>query len=229
VIAEARARGAAPRADLPAGRTPRALRLAGTAGPWAAGGALVAAVLSSACCWLPLILVAFGASAAGVAAAFEAYRPYMLVAAAVLLASGFHVVYFRKERCEPGHACAVPNPRRARFQRIALWSASALVGAFALFPSYVGVLLGAGSGLATAPAPGVEARAVDLRIEGMTCAGCASGLRARLSSVPGVLAAEADYESGRATVQLAPAAELDLVLAAVEGLGFRGRVAGASE
>ncbi len=36
------------------------------------------ALLSPACCWLPLLLIAFGASAAGVSGFFETYRPYLL-------------------------------------------------------------------------------------------------------------------------------------------------------
>jgi len=37
---------------------------------WVTGGAVLAAVLSSVCCWLPLVLIAFGASAAGVSGFF---------------------------------------------------------------------------------------------------------------------------------------------------------------
>lgn len=51
----------------------------------AAWGALVTVVLGSACCWLPLLLVAFGFSAAGVGQFFEQYRPYLLTAALALL------------------------------------------------------------------------------------------------------------------------------------------------
>ena len=53
------------------------------------GGSVVAAVLSSACCWLPLLLLAFGASAAGVSAFFERWRPAFLVVAIGLLGAGF--------------------------------------------------------------------------------------------------------------------------------------------
>ena len=40
-------------------------------GLWATGGAVISAILSSACCWLPFLLIAFGASAAGVSGFFE--------------------------------------------------------------------------------------------------------------------------------------------------------------
>ncbi len=39
--------------------------------------ALLIAVISSACCWLPLLLLAFGLSGGVVAASFESWRPVM--------------------------------------------------------------------------------------------------------------------------------------------------------
>jgi hypothetical protein len=90
------------------------------AGILTSGGAVITAILSSACCWLPLLLIAFGASAAGVAGFFDAYRPHLLASTAILMAVGFYLVYFRKEECAPGSACAVPNRRLTRFNKAML-------------------------------------------------------------------------------------------------------------
>jgi copper chaperone CopZ len=242
-------------------------------------------------------LITFGASAAGVAGFFEAYRPYLLGATGLLLASGFYLVYVRKETCGPGEACAVPNPRLRRFSKVMLWVATSVVLAFVLFPNYVGYLLGNGNphALADASASGesrafaiegmtCEACAVTLRehlgqvpgvaradvsfesrtarvffasgqnspsdatlleairgagytgtpvagnrrvriaVSGMTCAGCASGLAARLQGVAGVEWAQVDYESARATVTITPDASLDAVLQAIGEQGFTGTV-----
>ena len=38
-------------------------------------GAVVTSIVASACCWLPLLLIAFGFSAAGIGSIFEEYRP----------------------------------------------------------------------------------------------------------------------------------------------------------
>ncbi len=62
----------------------------GRRGMWSAGGALVAAVLSSACCWLPLALIGFGASAAGFAGFFESYRFAFAGGALLSLGAGFY-------------------------------------------------------------------------------------------------------------------------------------------
>lgn len=74
-----------------------------SASRWA-GGSVLAAAAASACCWVPLLFLAFGASAAGVSAAFERLRPLFLGVAGVSLAVGFYMSYFRKTRCE-GEAC----------------------------------------------------------------------------------------------------------------------------
>jgi len=67
----------------------------GTQGRLAAGGAVLAAVLSSACCWLPLLLllVGSGASVASVSAFFEAWRWPLVGGAVVLLGIGFFLAY----------------------------------------------------------------------------------------------------------------------------------------
>jgi hypothetical protein len=74
---------------------------------WAAAGSVVAAVVASACYWVPLLLLAFGVSAAGVSATFEQVRPFFLLAAAVLLATGF---YRTRGRGEGGRVPAAERP-----------------------------------------------------------------------------------------------------------------------
>ncbi len=200
--------------STPGAREPAAGRLA-------AGGALVSAVLSSACCWLPLVLLAFGASAAGVAGFFERYRPIFLGVAVVLLAAGFYLVYLRKPACGPGEACSVPNRRLTRINRAMLWIATVFVAAFALFPSYVGALLGTPRGdaaLTNAP------HDLEFVVEGMTCEACAATLRSKLAGLSGVSAAEVLYASGRARLgfespQTRPTDEA--IAEAVSAAGYR--------
>lgn len=189
-----RARSTAPDEDCCASPAQRPERR--SVGRLAAGGAVFSAILSSACCWLPLVLLAFGASAAGVSGFFERYRPLFLVASAVLLALGFYLVYVRKPACAPGEACAVPSPRITRINRAMLWIATAFVAAFALFPNYVGVLLGTGHAREAASADATFD--LEFAVEGMTCEACAETLGSKLASLPGVSAAEVSYSAGRA-------------------------------
>jgi copper chaperone CopZ len=169
-------------------------------GRLAAGGAIVSAILSSACCWLPLTLLAFGASAAGVSGFFERYRPLFLGASAVMLGLGFYLVYFREPACAPGEACAVPNPRLTRVNKVMLWIAAAFVAAFALFPSYDGTLIG------TSHRGEVTSEAtydLEFAVESMTCEACAITLGSHLASLPGVSTAEVEYTSKKARLRFA--------------------------
>jgi len=162
-----------------------------------AGVAVVSAVLSSACCWLPLVLLGFSASAAGVSGFFERYRPLFLGASAVMLAMGFYLVYFREPACAQGGACAVPNPRLTRINKAMLLISTAFVAAFAFFPSYVGVLLGH-----TEETTSVSVTYdLEFPVEGMTCEACAATLGSKLASLPGVSAAEVLYSTGKAQLR----------------------------
>ncbi|MCO6438604.1 MAG: cation transporter [Phycisphaerae bacterium] len=191
------------------------------AGVVAAGGSVLAAIFSSACCWLPLVLIAFGVSAAGVAGFFEAYRPYLITGALMLLSFGYYTVYFRRETCASDSACTAPNRRLRAFSRIMLWTATGLVGAFVFFPNYVGHLFAAPTSQ-NALAPDARLATAKFQIEGMTCEGCASGLRATLAKLPNVASVEVDYPTKTAVVRYAadsPRA-VDQVVEAVKTAGF---------
>ena len=54
---------------------------------------VVSAILASACCWLPLVLIALGASGAGIAAGLEAYRPLLIVVTFGFLGAAFYLTY----------------------------------------------------------------------------------------------------------------------------------------
>ena len=171
-------------------------------------GAVLAAVLSSACCWLPLALAGAGVSAAGAGAAFEVYRPYALGLAGVLLAAGFWFVYLRRAPCEPGTACErSASSGASRAARVSLWSGALLVVAAATFPTWFGW---------TAPAAakvGASARAYD--VAGMHCAGCAGLVRDALADLPGVDEVRVTYEPPRVCVA-GPASGATLVRAAAD-------------
>ena len=199
------------------------------AGALAAGGSVLAAVFSSACCWLPLVLVSFGASAVGVAGFFEAYRGYFVVGAVGLLGTGFYFVYLRKERCEPGSGCATPRRKLLKFSRVMLWTASILVGAFVLYPNYVGLVMGLrNQASATVDADGLAS--AKYHIEGMTCEGCASILYGALTKLPEAKTVSVDFAIKSAVVQFDPANPVrpETVIEAVKAAGYSATPAGES-
>lgn len=196
------------------------------AGILAAGASVLSAIVASACCWLPLLLVAVGASAAGVSAAFERARPFFLVLAPIFLGAGFYFAYFRRKACAPGDACAAPGGGLKRFNRAMLWVASVVVVAVAFFPNYVGLLLRRGSPPAGAAETG-PTQTTTLRIEGMTCEACAPHVEAELASVPGVRRATVIYAEGRAIVTVDSTHPPDpaSLVSAVEKAGYTAHVA----
>jgi len=188
--------------------------------PLAAFGAFAAAGIASACCWLPLGLIAFGASAGGIGAVFEQTRPIFLGLAAILLSFGFYSVYFRTADCAPGTACAAPNARLRRFNKLTLWLATAGTIAFAAFPIYVGAFLAHPADASIKnPVPAVET--VELHIAGMSCRGCVVALESELAEVAGVFTARVDYDAKIAVVEVGvPFTGTDSLVSAVQRAGF---------
>ena len=113
-------------------RTPAGTVPAWTAG-WAAAGGVVAALASTSCCILPLILFVLGVSGAWIAnlTALEPYQPAFFAATAGCLAFGYVRVYRRSELACVEGVCARPLPRRV--VKGALWTAALLVAAAVAF------------------------------------------------------------------------------------------------
>lgn len=194
------------------------------AGLLAQFGALASAIVASACCWLPLLLIAVGVSGGALSATFEAWRPVLLPVTFALLGLAFYFTY-RKPRAgaqrtggtaagedacctvpateSKGEACCPPAgggvSALKKVNKVMLWVVTAFVLAFAFFPNYVGYLLGGGDSLAARN----DLDKVVVKIEGMTCEACAASIEKGLRSVPGVAAAEVSYEKGEAVVGIA--------------------------
>ncbi len=220
---------------------------------WSMLGAFGAAALSSACCWLPLVLVLVGGSALGLAAVFARLRPLFLVTSGVFLAFAWYRVFFAAPSCCEDDAACERGPVRRRVQTGLLVLATAGVIAMAMFPSYAAHLaatsppptqtttadvggdggasalrgddaVGSAAAGAAAEAAG-RANVVRLRIGGMTCDGCALGVARALERVEGVERAEVSYADARATVWLRGrgGARVDSLVAAVRAAGYDAR------
>lgn len=189
---------------------------------WLSLGSVGAAAVASACCWLPLTLVAFGMTTGGLAAFFESTRPVFLAVTAVLLGSGFYFAYFRQEECEPGSACEQRDAKARRTNRAVLWLATLGAIAFAGFPYYVADLPAA-EGTAAGATSIAEAQNISLPIEGMTCEGCATTLQLALQKTPGVLGATVNFENARADLVLDPDATptQDILSQVIQNSGYK--------
>ncbi|MDT7531465.1 mercuric ion transporter MerT [Sphingopyxis sp. SE2] len=101
-------------------------------GALAAGG--IAAILVSACCLGPLVLIALGFSGAwiGSLTVLEPYRPVFIGAALIALLFAWRSIFRPAKACDPGDVCAVPQVRTA--YRIIFWIVAALVLLALAFP-----------------------------------------------------------------------------------------------
>ena len=173
-------------------------------------GTVVSAIMASACCWLPLVLLAIGVSGAGIAATLEEFRPLFMVVTFGFLAAAFYFTYRPKKPAVAGgqDCCATNtadadgcrNPAKGRFNmmtmnKVMLWGVTVLAVAFLFFPSYVGVLLGTGETPVSA-----NMQQIEFEIQGMTCEGCATIAEQAIRQSPGVIAVEVNYEKGTAVV-----------------------------
>lgn len=211
-------------------------------------GALISAIVASACCWLPLLLVAVGISGGALSATFEAWRPVLLPVTFLLLGAAFYFTYRKpKVLASSGSAtgaagdacCSVPAqgaaegccpPENAKgitlrkINKVMLWIVTVFVLAFAFFPNYVGYLLSGGDTLATRN----DLDKVAVGIEGMTCAACAAHIENALARLPGVAAAEVSYERREAIIGITKGSQppRETILTAIARVGsYKGKFA----
>ncbi|MBS1985890.1 MAG: cation transporter [Bdellovibrionales bacterium] len=209
-------------------------------------GTVVSAIMASACCWLPLVLLAVGVSGAGAGAGIvstlEAYRPLFMVVTFGFLGAAFYITYRpMKAVAEGGHGCCVPEATSGEaccapapkvrfsimaFNKVMLWVVTVLAVSFLFFPKYVGFYLAsqAGDNETTATSPLVSKTTI--AIEGLTSEACSVALQKAIKGVPGVLGARVDFQKGQAVVSTEACCPLpkDRILKAIEGAGFTGSV-----
>lgn len=94
-------------------------------GTLAASG--LAAILASACCLGPLVLLSLGISGAWIAnlTSLEPFRPWFLAVAVVALFFAYRRIFRLAADCKPDEICAIPATRRA--YKIIFWVVAALV------------------------------------------------------------------------------------------------------
>jgi len=213
-------------------------------GGWTLFGSIGAALGAAVCCVGPLILVSLGVGGAwiGEITTLEPYRPLFMAVAAGLLGFGFYRAYGTSggapttDRTDCDEECELP--RAQHVNRVALWVATAVV--LALFASphllAVGSSHPAGATESTAAAPSrapenaaaaesAPTRRLRLKVDGMTCAGCARTLASELGELEGVRSAEATLEPPQATVQYNPSSiEPHEIAAATEEIGYPSEV-----
>ncbi len=102
--------------------------------------AIVTALLASACCVGPFVLVMLGVSGAWIGSlrALEPYKPIFILFTIGFLVAGFYSVYKKPKECEPGGICAAPKTKR--LQKAVLWIATVVVAVLLVLPYLIAQL-----------------------------------------------------------------------------------------
>ena len=204
-------------------------------------GTVVSAIMASACCWLPLVLLAVGVSGAGIASTLEAYRPLFMVVTFGFFGAAFYFTYrprratgsgqacFGSEATEVENCCAPATKGRFNIMtvnKVMLWGVTVLAVAFLFFPNYVGFFLGRGNGSGETATNNPLVRTTTFSLQGMTCEGCSVLVEKAIKKVPGVLSVKVDYERKRAVVmsEACCPAPTEAVIDAVQTAGYRATV-----
>ena len=97
-----------------------------------AGG--LAAILASACCLGPLVLLTLGASGAwiGNLRALEPYRPIFIALALGALYLSHRRIFRSAAECQPGEICALPAVNGT--YKVLFWIVCGLLGIALVFP-----------------------------------------------------------------------------------------------
>jgi copper chaperone CopZ len=189
-------------------------------------GGVGAAALSSACCWLPMLLIAIGVSSAGMRGTLDSLRPWLLGVTGFAVALGFYFAY-RPRRTHTASDATVAEARPRRRMHVSktfAWG-HALVALLAAFgPEFL-------TSRASAETVDQEIAALSLNsatattsayaVEGMTCGGCAAAARDALLDLPGVAHVDVSFEERRATIIWNEHADDLAVVSALEREGFR--------
>lgn len=172
---------------------------------------IIAAALASFCCILPIVFVLTGLTVVGAAAAFAAWRPYLLGVTFGLLGLGFYFAYrTSREVCAPDSVCAVPAMRRRI--RMTLWLATILVLVLAAFPYFsdrvAEWLLSANTVAPNSPKSIAAGQTARLGIEGAHRTSSATTIENKLAAVQRVRHGAVSFDRGVAGSKYDPGADL---------------------
>lgn len=177
---------------------------------------ILSALLASACCIGPLLLVAIGLG--GGASFVGRYHWFLLIGGLGVLTWSW-VKYLReKKECDCLH-----QPMEGRRGALVTLIASTVIviGFVALNLSrYVGAKPPTDLAVASAVAPGLT-RAV-VPVEGMTCVTCEIAVRNAVQSVNGVKSVEVSFASNKASIDFDPTqTSTEKIVSAINTTGYR--------
>jgi copper chaperone CopZ len=184
---------------------------------------ILSAGFASACCGLPLLLVALGLGGLGLGSFIGAYHVYFTATGVILLAVAWFVFLREKKRLY----AAGREIRNAGKTAAILGLATVAVAGFGALNLYSSLGLGdkaAEVARATpGPSSGDTAQAV-LEVEGMTCFTCEITVEKALGSLTGIINAKASASAGKVLVRYRPGrVTFDQMREAIDRTGYKAK------
>jgi len=167
---------------------------------WGVG--VLAGFIPVICCLGPIVAVVLGVGSASVLFGLQQYS-LIFVGLGLLLLTGVSVYAVYKHR----QCCTVRNHMKEVRQVSLIFSVGILTFAvlqFGIVPAVsqvVGQTIGADNQQQMKPPNLADVKRISLRVEGMTCAGCALAVQQSLLETPGVVASDVNWKTGNAKIQ----------------------------
>ena len=181
---------------------------------------ILTALLSSACCILPLMAIITGTG--GLVSTFtwlEPFRPYLM--GLTISALGF--AWYRKLTPRKENNCNCDGKRTSFWQtKSFLIIITVIAGLLLAFPEYAHVFYSKAQKKEVINVDRKKINEVSFIIRGMACGGCSEHVKTTLASVNGVIECEASYERGNSVVKFDESkTSPDSLAAAISKAGYK--------
>ncbi|WP_299761368.1 mercuric transport protein MerTP [uncultured Pontibacter sp.] len=163
------------------------------------GTGLVSAVAASLCCIAPMLAIVAGTSSMAASLSWlEPLRPYLIGLTA--LALGF--AWYQRLKPTSKIACDCETNSKPNFMQTKTFLSIITVFAAVMlaFPSYAHVFYPQTQGQQTT-ADKANVQTVEVKIKGMTCAGCEGHVNSEVNKLAGILKVKTSYADGNTLVQ----------------------------
>lgn len=162
---------------------------------------LIGGLISVICCIVPLFLLLLGIWNLGLIASMGAYRIYFIFLGLlfIILAVAIHI-RMRRKRCKCSSIQMLRQESKFVFTALALFLIIFGVINFLILP-YATTIISAKSNVYEKTG---SLKQLKLKIDGMTCEGCAVAIESTLKSMKGVIDAKVSFAEGTATVLYDP-------------------------
>lgn len=159
----------------------------------AIGIGIKAGIISSLCCILPLILVILGLVSIGAALRIVQYKPYFIGLSIIFLTGSF-ILYFKKNK-----TCCSINKKFFIGTAITMHILIFVLLLY-IFVPIISPLVYTGFSTNAFSTKSSDTYKLLLKINGMTCSGCAYGIQYQLEQLEGVIEAKVSFSKGTGEV-----------------------------